>query len=211
MSWDPSKELGMQAYDHIATGAPQILFPVPIPISFDWDRPFEDDYVDVAKSILSGDIPLWLGVLVDRATRLQPTGTAFAHIRFLYELNWELRVRTLVAQASVSTSCAGIPHFRNLADTYLAKVTDPPSANCVGVAITGPGPRYGVCRLRFGEPLFSLRRRVRNKWAGNRSLLLTGGWVQPPSWIGPWLRERVIPECGLDHLLWWEWSDGFPN
>jgi hypothetical protein len=197
---------------NIATGSPQILFPVPIPMDFDWTKPSETHFTKIVSSILKGgdDLPLWLGALVDRATRFEPRGRAFAHIRFVEELRGEYD-RTLVGQASVATSFDHISHFKDLKPEDLAMLEDPPSTNCFGVAITGPGARYAKGRIEIAEPLFSLRRRVRNKWIKNRSLLLTGGWVPPSSWMGPWFRNELLPQLGLDHLLWWEWSERFPE
>jgi len=197
---------------NIATNTPQILFPVPVPMAFDWNHPSDTDFTNIVTSIVNdeGELPFWLGALVDRATRCEPRGPAFAHIRFVDELRGKYD-RTLVGQASVATSFDQISHFKHLTPENLAVVAYPPSTHCFGIAITGPGARYAKGRMRTAVPLFSFRHRVRNKWIRNRSLLLTGGWVPPSSWMGPWFRNELLPQLGLDHLLWWEWSDGFPE
>jgi hypothetical protein len=195
-------------------GSPRLVFPARISWSLDRERPTKQDLQRVCDQVVHLATP-WLAALVDRATRFRPTGPAFAHITFARELQsyntGEDSTRILVAHAAVLSRHEFIRDYYHPEKRHLAMIATPPSANCFGAAITGLGSWCCNMRVNTPEPLCTVRRRLRNKWPQATSLLLTGSWSVPAAKIGPWLRDEVIPDMGLTHLRWWEYSDEFPT
>ena len=193
-------------------GSPRLLFPTRVNWSLDREHPTEEDFRSVCLQVAKTAAP-WLAALVDRATRFQSTGVAFAHVVFERELqsynaNTE-NTRVLVSHTAILSDPSFLCERHSI--QQLEMLISPPSANCFGVAVTGLGARSGVMRITSPDPLCTVRQLVRNKWPQSTSLLLTGGWSAPPATIGPWLRDEVIPDMGLTHLRWWEWSEAFPR
>jgi len=193
-------------------GSPRLLFPTRVNWSLDREHPTEEDFRSVCLQVTRTAAP-WLAALVDRATRFQSTSGAFAHVNFARELlsyNVDTEnTRVLVSHAAILSDASFLRDWHSI--QQLEMLTSPPSANCFGVAVTGLGGRSGLLRITSPDMLCTLRQRVRNKWPQSTSLLLTGGWSAPPATIGPWLRDRVIPDMSLTHLRWWEWSEEFPS
>lgn len=187
----------------------QIVFPAPIPPGINPDGPIESDYSPLVRTALSTNhMPVWCGVLIDRVCRFADNEEpAFVHMRLLVAPIAGAD-QVLVGHAYVTRDRARIAQLSQISEEQVLMLTTEPSANCYGMAITGPGANYCVSRMEIGTPLAVLRRKAETSWPTGKSLLLTSGWGPPASEMGPLLREQVVPHLGLDPQAWWEWSDG---